>query len=164
MRDTPTLRVAVVTPGLADAVRALRVAPGQYAYVGDVGFNLADAAADGNSDAMAILQGDDVIGFYRLDYAPTIIAWKPICTASVGLRAFMLDRRWQGRGLGAAAVLACCDDLQRRRPERRLLALNVDCRNLAAIRTYRRAGFVDTGEFHFGGSAGPQQLLVRRLG
>lgn len=164
MRDTSTIRVAAVTPALAEAVRALRVTPEQYPYVGDASFNLADADADPNSDAMAILSGDAAIGFYRLDYAPTIVAWKPICPASVGLRAFMLDRNWQGHGLGAAAVRACCDDLQRRHPERRLLALNVNCRNLVAIRAYRRAGFVDTGEFHFGGKAGPQHLLVRWLG
>ena len=58
----------------------------------------------------------------------------------------------------------CCEDLHAVARTVALLVLNVDCRNLAAIRTYRRAGFVDTGEFHFGGSAGPQQLLVRRLG
>ena len=62
-----------VTPGLADAVRALRTAPGQYAYVGDVVFNLADADADANSDAMAILQPMIAVGFYRLDDAPTTI-------------------------------------------------------------------------------------------
>ena len=38
------------------------------------------------SDAMAILAGDEVIGFYRLDYAATIVAWKAV-PASVGLRS-----------------------------------------------------------------------------
>lgn len=168
MPDTPTLRVAVVAPELAPAVRALRVAPEQYPFVGDVSFNLADADASPDSEAMAILcadrSGEQVIGFYRLDYRATIVAWKPICTASVGLRAFMLDRRWQGRGLGVAAIRACCADLERRHPERKLVALNVDCRNLTALRAYRAAGFVDTGELYFGGSAGPQRLLVRKLG
>ncbi|MGH8031417.1 MAG: GNAT family N-acetyltransferase [Luteimonas sp.] len=158
------IRVALLTPGLAAAVRALRVAADQYAYVGDVSFNLSSADADPRSDAMAILADDSVVGFYRLDYAPTIISRVAMSSASVGLRAYMVDRAWQGRGIGTRAIAACCDDLQHRRPDRRLLALNVNCRNVGAIRTYRNAGFVDTGELYFGGSAGPQHLMVRWLG
>jgi RimJ/RimL family protein N-acetyltransferase len=163
MSVVPDIRVAPVTPGLADAVRALRVAPDQYAHVGDASFNLANAAADPNSDAMAILADDAVIGFYRLDYRPTAVSWKPLLATSVVMRAFMLDRAWQGRGLAVRAIRACCQDIARRHPDRRLVALNVDCCNVVAIRAYRQAGFVDTGELHFGGSAGPQRLLLRRL-
>lgn len=163
MPAMPDIRVLPVTPDLADAVRALRLAPGQYAHVGDVSFNLADAEANPDSDAMAVLAGDTVIGFYRLDHRPTAVSWKPLLGASVVLRAFLLDRAWQGRGLAVRAILACCADLARRRPACRLLALNVDCCNLAAVRAYRQAGFVDTGELHFGGSAGPQRLMLRGL-
>jgi len=159
----PTVRVARVTGELAPQVRALRVAPDQYSFVGDVEFNLVDAQRDPRSDAMAILADDEVIGFYRLDYAPTIVAWKPV-PASVGLRSFLIDRRYQGHGYGTAAVEACCADVRRRHPERRLLALNVNCMNRGAIRAYRKAGFVDTGELYFGGSAGPQHLMLRSLG
>ena len=159
----PTVRVARVTGELAPQVRALRVAPDQYSFVGDVEFNLVDAQRDPRSDAMAILADDEVIGFYRLDYAPTIVAWKPV-PASVGLRSFLIDRRYQGHGYGTAAVEACCADVRRRHPEPRLLALNVNCMNRGAIRAYRKAGFVDTGELYFGGSAGPQHLMLRSLG
>jgi len=159
----PDIRVAPLTPELADAVRRLRVAPGQAPYVGDIAFNLDDAERDPRSDAMAILVGATTIGFYRLDYAPTIVARKSLDAASVGLRAFFIDLDWQGRGLGTRAIAACCDDLKSRHPERHLLALNVNCRNIAAINAYRKAGFVDTGELYLGGSAGPQHLMVRRL-
>lgn len=159
----PDLHVAPVTPELAGAVRALRVAAEQYPYVGDVVVNLAQAEADPNSDAMVILVGETVIGFYRLDFAGAMAGWNPHGNAGVGLRAFMLDRDWQGRGLGTRAINACCADLERRHPERRLLALTVNCRNLGAIRAYRKAGFVDTGELYFGGKAGPQHLMVRGL-
>lgn len=162
MAANPDIRVAPVTPALAAQVRALRVAPEQYSFVGDIVFNLVDAERDPRSDAMAILDGDEVIGFYRLDYAPTIVAWQPV-PASVGLRAFLIDRRYQGRGFGTLAIDACCADLRRRHPERRLLALNVNCINRSAIRAYRKAGFVDTGELYFGGKAGPQHLMLRSL-
>ena len=87
---------------------------------------------DPRSDAMAILVGAIAIGFYRLDYAPTIVARKSIGDASVGLRAFFIDLDWQGRGLGTRAVAgAAATTCSARHPERRLLALNVNCRNIA---------------------------------
>lgn len=163
MPDRPEISVVPVTPALAPAVRALRVAPDQYPYVGDVSFNLIDAERDPQSDAMAILADGAVVGFYRLDYAPTIVTCKPLA-AGIGLRAFFIDRDHQGKGLGTRAIAAACRDIQQRHPERRVLALNVNCRNIAAIRAYRNAGFVDSGELYFGGSAGPQHLMLRRLG
>ncbi|MFC3716004.1 GNAT family N-acetyltransferase [Luteimonas soli] len=159
----PDLHVAPVTPERIDAVRALRVAPEQEPFVGDTAFNLDDALRDENSEAMAILVGETPVGFYRLDFRPTIVARRSIGEASVGLRAFFIDVDWQGRGLGTRAVQACCDDIRARHPDRRLLALNVNVRNVAAINAYRKAGFVETGELYLGGSAGPQYLMVRKL-
>lgn len=163
MAAAPDIRVTPVTPELAPAVRALRVAADQYAYVGDIAVNLLDAERTPDSEAMAILAGDSVIGFYRIDHFPSIVALKPLGTGAVGLRSFLIDRAWQGRGLAARAVQALCDDLRRRHPQVRLLALNVNCRNVAAIRAYRNAGFVDSGELVFGGCAGPQHLMLRSL-
>ena len=68
------VHVQPITPTLAASVRALRVAPGQHDYVGDPAFNLDDAQRDPRSEAMAILAGDDVIGFYRLDLAANAVA------------------------------------------------------------------------------------------
>jgi RimJ/RimL family protein N-acetyltransferase len=160
----PAIAVRPVTAALADAVRVLQVAPGQADYVGDTAFNLAQAQADPLSEAMAVLAGDTVAGFYRLDFADNAVAGRSLGAPSVGLRAFMLDRAWQGRGLGTRATTALCADLQRRHPRRRLLLLTVNCRNVAAIAAYRRAGFVDSGELFRGGRAGPQHLMLRALG
>lgn len=159
-----SVEVRPVTPASAEAVRALRADPAQYAFVGDVAFNLIDAEADPNSDAMEILADGRVVGFYRIDYAPTIVSHQHLGEACAGLRAMLIDRDRQGSGLGTSALAACCADLQRRHPRLRLLALNVNCGNWGAIRAYRKAGFVDTGELYFGGRAGPQHLFVRRLG
>ncbi|MEZ0471717.1 GNAT family N-acetyltransferase [Luteimonas salinilitoris] len=162
---TPSdVRVTRLAPALAGAARRLRLAPGQQSYVGDVACNVELALAAPRCDAMAILRGDDLIGFYRLDYAQTIMARRWLGRATVSLRSFVLDRGVQGRGFGTLAVAACCADLERRRPARRLLALNVHVGNRAALGAYRSAGFVDTGELHAGGGGGPQHLLVRRLG
>jgi len=162
-QDATHVHVRPVTPALADGVRTLQVDPAQAGYVGDPAFNLANAQLDLLSEAMAVLADDDVIGFYRLDFAPNAIIGRPLGVASVGVRAFLIDARRQGLGYGARAALAMCEDLRRRHPQRRLLLLAVHCRNHAGIATYRKAGFVDTGELLGGGRAGPQHLMLRSL-
>lgn len=158
-----SIHVQPVTAALVPGVRALQVTPDQRDYVGDAAFNLQQAQADPLSEAMAILADDTVIGFYRLDFAPNAVAGRGFGAPSVGLRAFMLDASQQGRGFGTRAAVAACDDLRLRHPRRRLLVLMVNCRNRAAVAAYRKAGFVDTGELHAGGRAGPQHLMLRAL-
>jgi len=157
------VRVVAVDAALAPAVRALQVAPEQWPFVGDTGANLDQARADPASEAMAVLAGERVVGFYRLDFAAAAIAGRAFAEPSVGLRSYLIDRDAQGRGYGRAAIAACCDDLRRRHPRTRLLALTVNVRNAAAIAAYRKAGFADTGELYLGGSAGPQHLMLLRL-
>jgi RimJ/RimL family protein N-acetyltransferase len=163
MSDPATVRVHPVDAMLAARLGRLRLAPGQTPYIGEIAFNLADARRDPMSEAMAVLAGDQPIGFYRLDLAPRAIVGRDLDAPHAGLRSLWLDRDWQGRGLGTATVRACCDDARRRHPERRWLALLVDCGNRPAIRAYRRAGFRATGERRSAGSW-PQQVMLRRLG
>jgi hypothetical protein len=59
--------------------------------------------------------------------------------------------------------MALCSDLALRHPLRRLAVLAVHCRNRVAVATYRKAGFVDTGRWLGGGTAGPQHVMLRRL-
>ena len=161
-RSSP-VHVRVVDAALEDDVRALRVAPAQRAAVGDVAFNLADARRVPGSEAMAILLGEVVIGFYRLDHVVAVVAPRPLGPGAVGLRAFLIDARWQGRRLSLPALRACCADLAHRWPAATLLALNVDCANLVALAAYRRAGFVATDALLAGGAGGPQRLMLRRI-
>ena len=159
----PRIHVQPVTPALADAVRALRLAPGQHEEVGDPAFNLAQAQADPACMAMAVLADATVVGFYRLDASPTAIAGPGFGGPALGLRAFLIDATVQGRGYGTRALQAACADACVRHPRQRLLVLAVACRNRAAIAAYRKAGFVDTGERLPGGRAGVQQLMLRAL-
>lgn len=159
----PRVAVAPVTDEFETAVRALRLSPVQAAYVGDVGLNLDNARRDRGSEAMAILADGAVAGFYRIDRLVSVVTRRPLGDDCIALRAFLLDLRWQGRGIGVPALHACCDDLRQRHAQANVLALNVHCINVAAIRTYRRAGFIDSGELVNGGAAGPQHLMVREL-
>jgi len=162
MSDPATVHVHPVDAALAARIATLQLAPGQYPYVGDVAFNLADARRDPMSDAMAVMAGDQAIGFYRLDLTPRAVIGRELPAPHLGLRSLLLGREWQGRGLGTAAMHACCVDIRRRHPDRRWLALLVDCGNHAAIAAYRRTGFRATGERRAVGSW-PQQLMLRRL-
>lgn len=157
------VRVSVVSPMLAPTVRRLQVDPEQMQYVGDTAYNLEQTRLDPNSEAMAVLAGERVVGFYRLDFSVAAIAGRSLGEPSVGLRAYVIDRREQGRGYGTQGMLACATDLRRRYPERRLLALTVNVRNRAAYGVYLKAGFADTGELYHGGAAGPQHLMLLRL-
>ncbi|NUS38412.1 MAG: GNAT family N-acetyltransferase [Lysobacter sp.] len=159
-----SVRVEPVTPALRAAVERLRVAPAQRAQVGDVPVHLAQAARDPCSEPMAILADGIVVGFYRLDFATRTVGGRDFGAACVALRPFLVDARWQGRGLGRRALRALLDDLAARHPQRRLLLLAVDCGNHAARALYRRAGFVDSGALLPGGRGGPQHLLLRALG
>jgi GNAT superfamily N-acetyltransferase len=163
MVQSCVVRVARADPALSAGICALQVTPEQAAYVGDPVFNLGNALQDPLSEAMAILADDTVVGFYRLDFSAHAITGHPYAAGSVGLRAFLIDRRRQGGGLGAQAAMAMCADVAVRHPQCRVLLLAVHGRNRAAIATYRKAGFVDTGHWLAGGRAGPQQLMVRAL-
>ena len=157
------IRVMPVDARLAPAVRALQVRPDQAGFVGDVAFNLDDAQRDPLSDAMAILADDAVIGFYRLDRAPGAVVGRRLALPHLGVRAFMIDHRRQGRGDGARAAGACRDDARRRYPQHRWLALTVDHHNLAAIAAYRRAGFTDGDAPGQPACVGGQRLLLCKL-
>ncbi len=156
--------VAPVTWALADAARAVRVEPAQYAYVGEVAVHLIDCEASPHSEPMAILAEGVVVGFYRIDLRPGAIAGGDYGGACALLRNLQVDRTCQGRGLGTLAVRACVADLERRHLQLRLLALTVSCVNATALQIYRRTGFVDSGRFYYGGRSGPQHLMFRRLG
>lgn len=158
-------RVRVVPSHLLPPATALglEVAADQRVYVGDTALNLADAERDPLSDAMVILAGARPVGFYRLDRAPRTICGREMAEPTLGLRALFIDQRVQGRGYGRAAIEACCEDARQRYPVHPLLILAVHACNQAAIATYLRAGFHDTGERLPGGTAGLQILMLRRL-
>lgn len=157
------IRVAPVHLVPGAGVLDLQVTAEQRAYVGDIALNVLDAHRDPLSDAMVVLAGARAIGFYRLDRAPGTVCGRELDEPTLGLRALFIDQRVQGRGYGSAAIRACCQDARERHPDRHLLLLAVHCRNRAAISTYLRAGFHDTGERLAGGDAGEQQLMLKRL-
>jgi len=163
MSSPPAIRVMLAEPPLHAELLKLRVRPDQDEFVSPVAVTLADSLLCEGSEPMAILLGDEPIGFYRLEESVRSIAGHDMDYPALGLRSFFIDRDWQGRGWGRAVMAAVIDDVETRHPAIEAIVLTVNCRNATALALYLRAGFVDTGELHLGGRSGPQHLLVRKL-
>ncbi len=163
MQPPATVRVMPANAHLRAALLDLRVLPAQRAWVGTMTDALADLAHCPDSASMAILRDDTPVGHYRIDPHARSVAGHDFALPTLGLRAFFIDARWQGQGLGAAALHAMFIDLAERHPAARQLALSVNANNRTALRLYLRAGFVDSGELYHGGRSGAQHLLLRAL-
>jgi GNAT superfamily N-acetyltransferase len=163
MSEHPAIRVAPVNLELRPALLRLRVLPTQLEYVGAIDSLLADAALCPDSEPMAILLGDKPVGYYRIEASARSVAGHDFAMPALGLRAFLIDAEWQGRGIATLALTALVADLVVRHPGARLLVLTVNRSNHAALRLYQRAGFHDSGELYHGGRSGPQHLMLRAL-
>jgi ribosomal protein S18 acetylase RimI-like enzyme len=157
------IRVGPVTHALREAVLHLHARPEQDAFVSPPARTLPDAEQCPGSEPMAILLGDAVVGYYRIERSARSLAGRDADADALGLRSFQLDAAWQGRGLGTRAMDALLADIVQRHPQARRLVLTVNGANTAALALYLRHGFIDSGELYHGGRSGPQHLLWRHL-
>ena len=84
-----------VSAAQAEAARGLVLTAAQARDAGDIAFHVDNAMDAPDSDAMVVMLGRTVIGFYRLD-SPTVTPTRTtVDPGTVTLRAFALDRAWQ---------------------------------------------------------------------
>ncbi|OIQ33982.1 MAG: hypothetical protein BM559_08870 [Roseobacter sp. MedPE-SWchi] len=146
------LRLCPVAASAFALVRHIEVEPDQSLFCGTVK-QAFDSAEDG-VDFHAIFLHETAIGFFRIDRTHGLAR-----SSELGLRGFMIDRRHQNKGYANQALLALPAYLKTQYPESSGLVLTVDQQNLLAIHLYRRTGFDDLGELHFGGLFGLQKVL-----
>jgi len=158
-----TLQLQPVTPLTRPAVLALCVHPDQVPFAGEMPGLLEAAEADPRQLPMCILVGEDVVGFFRLDFTPGAVARREFGPGSVGLRSFLIGRERQREGLGTGALHALTAWLREHHPHVGRIALSVNRRNPGARRAYEKVGFQMDGEPYLGGPAGPQDVMVLRL-
>jgi ribosomal protein S18 acetylase RimI-like enzyme len=163
MPAEPAIRVAPVDTSLRHGVLQLRTRPEQDAFVSPTELTLPDAERCPGSIPMAILHGDTVVGYYRIEQSARSITGRDIDTTSLGLRSFQIDAQWQGRGLGRRALILLLQDMAEQHPSARQVMLIVGDLNIAAMALYRRAGFTDGIELYHGCRSGAQYLLWREL-
>ena len=137
-------------------VAHLRVAPDQQRFSGTV--REAFDAGEAEVDFHGIFDGEDAVGFFKIDrgYSKSYGFAAP---SDLGLRAFLIDLRHQGKGIGRRACRALPAHLAPLYPCAGTLWLTVNVINLPAIRSYRSGGFEDTGEIWPKGAAGPQHIM-----
>lgn len=152
--DSPRVRE------LRGAVLRHRLGPGQNRFAPPAAHTLPRADADPYRVPFAVVYRDRAVGFGILDRAGPLREITDDPVGAVLLRAFYIDFRWQGRGLGRAACAALPSLVRSVAPAATALLLTVDRDNHAARRTYLASGFTDTGRVHSDGEA-TRSVLAR---
>ncbi|MEP0156817.1 GNAT family N-acetyltransferase [Pseudophaeobacter sp.] len=137
-----------------DLVRHIAVAPDQVLFSGTIAqaFNTAEDGVDFH----AIFFQGAAVGFFKIDRAYGLAQG-----LELGLRGFMIDHRHQQKRYATRALQVMPDYLRHHYPNHTGLVLTVDLRNPTAISLYRKTGFTQAQDLHFGGLFGLQ--LVMRM-
>ena len=149
-----------LTQPLMDAVKSVQLADEQVKFAGTAEEFLQDVTE--TTHLHVIKLDDDVIGFFKLDIAYSD-NYEFCPTTALGLRAFALDKRQQGKGFGTAAVKALFPYLKEYYGSFEFIYLTVNLKNPGAIACYQKGGFEKTEELYLGGAAGPQHIMRGRL-
>jgi RimJ/RimL family protein N-acetyltransferase len=150
--------LAPAAPDLRDRLLALAARPEQERFSGPLAETLPAAEADPDREPVAILDNGVPVGFFVLHRGPGAGVLAPQAR-DVLLRAFLVDAAAQGRGIATRALATLPDFVAARLPGVHRIVLTVNVENPVAIRTYRRAGFADSGEVYHGGTSGPQHVF-----
>jgi GNAT superfamily N-acetyltransferase len=146
------------------AVAELELAPGQERFVGDPLRMALAGLAEAARRPYVIEWAGAVVGLLTLQAGAARLAGWPDDHSAWLLRGFLIDRRHQGSGLGTRAAAAAAEAAQkltmRHQSGQSGVVLSVNEANPAGLSAYRRAGYVDCGQYT-GGSAGPQRTMFR---
>ncbi|BAL90193.1 putative GCN5-related N-acetyltransferase [Actinoplanes missouriensis 431] len=148
MGDVLTLES--VTPDNYDACVSLEVHPEQAGFVAPNVDSLARAYVWPDGEARLVCLDGTPVGF---------VLFHPIDEKAPerghSIVRFMIDQRFQGRGLGRRALAAALDWIaEHQRVD--TVQLSVEPDNVKALAFYRAAGFTETGEVDEG------ELVLRR--
>src|SRR5690349_24663910 len=96
------VRLAAVSPDLRERLLGLAARPEQEAFAGRLAETLPAAEADPHRTPVAILADGEPAGFFVLHRGPAAGVLAPHAR-DVLLRAFLVDARFQGRGIATRA-------------------------------------------------------------
>ncbi|RIK41161.1 MAG: GNAT family N-acetyltransferase [Chloroflexi bacterium] len=121
---------------------ALEIHPDQRDFTPSVAVSLAKAYIQPDGavyDPFAIYAGRAMVGFYSFIYYPGEIKY-----CSIG--GFLIDKRYQGKGYGRAALVDFLQGVRRKYATCTDVFLTVHPQNVVAARLYTSIGFVKTGD------------------
>jgi GNAT superfamily N-acetyltransferase len=147
-------------------VAGLELGEGQRKFVGDPLRMMLMGLEEGSRFPYVMDSNGSAVGVATLQAgAARAAGWADDDSAWL-LRGFLVDRRQQGRGFGAAGAAAAVREAARLTSalggEQRGVVLSVNEANPAGQAAYRKAGFEDHGQY-LGGDAGPQRIMYRGL-
>ena len=139
-----------LTTAERDAVANLEISAEQIEFAGIIARSVAACEAGDAAEVagLAIRAEGDIVGWVLLKRGQSAPAWADADAVVVG--GLRIDRRRQGRGIGAAAVAALAPWVARHWPPETRLMLRVDDGNAAGIRAYEKAGWREVGERRVG--------------
>ncbi|MDW6001583.1 GNAT family N-acetyltransferase [Vibrio mangrovi] len=154
------LQIEPMYPKHQSEIELLSVNAQQRAFVGtmeEILVNISDWV-----HPHVVISEQQVIGFFLVDtrYSLNVDFCQP---DDIGIRAFFIDSRQQGKGYGKLAVSLLKPYLQRQYPMHHQVYLTVNCRNKIAFHCYEAGGFKDTRALYLGGAAGPQHIMSLHL-
>ena len=162
--------MTTVSPRLETELRRLTVSPHQVPFVVDFTVwleRLEQTPPDQRlKTPFAILASGSgsvpagtAVGYIVVSPYHEAVAYYCNDTSEVGIESLSIDRQYQGRGYGTAALVAIVDYIKEHFPRARRVKFTVNVRNRAAVELYQRLGFRDTGELYLGGRSGPQHIF-----
>jgi diamine N-acetyltransferase len=110
--DLPSVSLREITADTALAVVRLAVADDQKSFVATNAVSLAQALFAPEAWYRAIYLGDQPVGFVMLE--DQSLRMPPPADPEIGVWRLMIDARFQGRGIGRAALLLVIDQVRRR--------------------------------------------------
>jgi GNAT superfamily N-acetyltransferase len=144
------------------AIAAMSLVPGQERFVGDPLRMALAGLAEESPRPYVVEAGGAAVGVLTLQAGAARLAGWPDDGSAWLLRGFFIDRQHQGKGLGTLAAAAAVDAAHKLTARHQTgesgVVLSVNEENPAGLAAYRRAGFIDTGQY-LGGSAGPQRTM-----
>ncbi len=143
-----------------DDVLLLKVSAEQLKYVGKIA-NILDKV-DSKVHPYIIKSNDKIVGFFLIDTTYSL-DYGFADAGSLGLRAYFIGSKFQGKGYGKKAVKLLPKYLKENYPNYSKIYLTVNCKNKSAKHCYADAGFIDTNELCHGGDAGPQYIMKIEL-
>lgn len=149
-----------LTPAQRAGLPGIEVLAAQRAFCGDIEGALHTLLNRPGDDVrgLALLVGGVPQGFLLLKRGAHLPPWARHDAAT--LHALQVDWRAQGQGLGHWCLAALPARVREVWPQVRCLQLSVDTDNQAALRLYRAAGWVDSGEGYRGRVGYERQMTL----
>lgn len=134
-----------LSPAQKIDVENLKISDQQIEFAGPIHRAVEACTSDltGDIRGAAIFNGDTIVGFLVLKRRNAAPSW--VSTGAAVISALRIDLRFQGLGIGTAALRRLPEWLLAQWADTKSIMLSVDEANEAGRRSYAKAGWVDLG-------------------